>query len=130
MSCTNCDHLKQGTLKCKAFPTGIPMFFVSGQRIHTRVIDGQTGDFVYSLKGKPLQREIENADRFRNAKFLDFAEWEIIGTCAGLDLYKVGTNGPDILVAKDMGKRVKAIELSALMTHSAQDITLKNADSD
>jgi len=32
---------------CKAFPKGIPHEFVSGKKIHNKVVKGQVGTYVY-----------------------------------------------------------------------------------
>lgn len=46
MNCITCKHYRMnGT--CKAFPDRIPLFFISGEAPHDRVIKGQQGSTIY-----------------------------------------------------------------------------------
>lgn len=46
MGCGLCKHNhRDGT--CAAFPNRIPFIFLAGTYLHTKPIEGQTGDVVY-----------------------------------------------------------------------------------
>lgn len=52
--CVNCKHLRELSGGCRAFPAGIPYEIASGQKIHDKVIKGQTGEYVFE-KGEPYE---------------------------------------------------------------------------
>ena len=46
MNCITCKHYRMNGA-CKAFPDRIPLFFISGEVPHDKVIDGQQGSTIY-----------------------------------------------------------------------------------
>lgn len=77
--------------------------------------------------------KIINQDRFKSAIFLNQKDWKPIGTLNGVALYKIGSDDNEIIVAKiavamggslDNVSECKALELSSLATHSAEDLIL------
>jgi hypothetical protein len=54
--CIDCENYIGGGgrnyNKCKAFPNepGIPWIIISGKNNHRKVIEGQTGDYIFNLK--------------------------------------------------------------------------------
>lgn len=45
--CSQCKHFNVVELKCKAFET-IPDNFLSGDKVHDKIIEGQIGDYVFT----------------------------------------------------------------------------------
>ena len=48
-NCATCKHRQALYLKCQAFPWGIPLEVVRGEKKHDSKIEGQRGKFVYEL---------------------------------------------------------------------------------
>ncbi len=51
--CLNCFYFTFGKdliPRCKPFPDGIPIIFVSGEFLHDKVIKNQIGDYVWTEK--------------------------------------------------------------------------------
>ena len=70
--------------------------------------------------------KITNADRFPDAIFLPVSQCQAIGTLNGVALFKIGTDGDEILVSQigvamggsiDRIEECQALELFSLATH-------------
>jgi len=48
-NCALCHHRQALYLNCLAFPWGIPLEIVKGEKKHDKVIKGQRGNFTYEL---------------------------------------------------------------------------------
>jgi len=67
--CWYCKHLTE-ELTCPAFPNGIPEALVYGFDTHRELIEGQIGDFIYEVRNKKFDRNLEA----RNKNILDDLE--------------------------------------------------------
>lgn len=48
--CSDCKYFNLSGLNCNAFPNVIPNMFLSGEKTHDTIIDGQTGTYTFTQK--------------------------------------------------------------------------------
>lgn len=46
--CGNCKHFNLADLNCKAFNDVIPDKFLSGEETHSKVVEGQSGTYIFT----------------------------------------------------------------------------------
>ena len=47
-NCYKCANFNQDKQTCPAFKNGIPTPIITGQEIHYRRVEGQTGDYIFT----------------------------------------------------------------------------------